>query len=66
MDLKNNLRNLVGILELKKKEYQLKVEEYEKKLSAVQILCNHEWECTGNDSHKDHFECNICKARRTE
>lgn len=32
-----------------------------KAIESLQALCDHEWENTGHDSHKGHYQCSICK-----
>lgn len=41
-------------------EHQEAIEKRKKAIEALQDLCNHKMQHTGNDSHYHYYKCTIC------
>jgi len=50
----------IKILLYNQEKLQQKLQKISKTVKALQDICDHEWKNIGHDSHKDHYECNIC------
>ncbi len=45
----------------KRQKANVELMKVNKAIKALQNLCDHDWVSDGQDSHKDHYKCDICE-----
>jgi len=60
MDNNDSIKKLITSLNTKKAELLNESNKVQGAINALQNICDHDWNCVGHDSHKDHYTCTIC------
>jgi hypothetical protein len=58
----DHIKSLMVELNTKKTTLRDEMNKVQGAINALQNICEHDWDCVGHDSHKDHYICKICGA----
>lgn len=60
METTEEIQSLMSKLNAKLEKLNKEVNRLEEIKRNLQNLCEHDWQMTGNNTHKDEYKCSIC------